>query len=79
MWIDPRFELFPVSQWERYAAIVRASPQWQSLLDEEGLTLLMLSPAGEPLLINSLQNTTEWCQVYQDNDAVIFSRSGMCP
>ena len=81
VWIDTRFELYPPEQWEKYIAIASASPQWQKLLDEEGIQLVMLSTGGEPLLISAMQTSTQWCEEYHDEDAFIFSRSnsGQCP
>lgn len=80
VWIDTRFELYPPAQWEKYIAIANASQQWQKLLDEEGIQLVMLSTAGEPLLIAAMQDSGPWCGEYHDEDVFIFSRSisGQC-
>ncbi len=80
VWIDTRFELYPPEQWEKYISIASASQQWQKLLDEEKIQLAMLSTAGEPALISAMQNSAQWCEEYQDEDAFIFSRSdtGQC-
>lgn len=74
VWIDTRFELYPPEQWEKYIAIASASPQWQELLDEEEIQLVMLSTAGEPSLISAMGDSSQWCEEYKDEDAVIFSR-----
>lgn len=74
VWIDPRFELYPPEQWEKYSAIASASLQWQALLDEEGVNLVMLSKAGEPALITAMRESTLWNEDYQDETAVIFHR-----
>ncbi len=74
VWIDTRFELYPPEQWEKYIAIASASLQWEKLLDEEDIQLVMLSTDGEPLLINAMQDSAQWCEKYQDEDAFIFSR-----
>lgn len=80
VWIDTRFELYPPEQWEKYIAIASASQQWQELLDEEGIQLVMLSTGGEPSLISAMQDSAQWCEEYRDEDAFIFSRtiSGQC-
>ena len=80
VWIDTRFELYPPEQWEKYIAIAGVSPQWQNLLDEEGIQLAMLSTSGEPALISAMQNSNQWCKEYHDQDTVIFSKSqtGQC-
>jgi hypothetical protein len=82
VWIDTRFELYPVEQWERYIAIAHAAPGWQSVLDEEGINLVMLSPGGEPLLIEAMHGSDQWCERFRDPNAVIYSRrepSQSCP
>jgi hypothetical protein len=81
VWIDTRFELYSPDQWLKYSAIARASADWQNLLDEEQVRLVMLSFAAEPALINVMTDSSQWREVYRDEDAVIFCRvgSGGCP
>lgn len=79
VWIDPRFELYPVEQWERYAEIMSASSAWQPSLDEEGIQIAMLSVPGEPELIAAMRASARWCQAYADADAIVFLRTGACP
>ncbi len=79
VWIDTRFELYPPEQWEKYIAIASASPQWQELLDEEGIQLAMLSTDGEPLLITAMQDSGLWHEEYHDEDVIIFSKSLLGP
>ena len=74
VWIDTRFELYPVEQWQRYIEISNAAPNWQAMLDEEGINLVMLSTGGEPRLIQALRASSQWCQRFSDSNAVIFSR-----
>ncbi len=75
IWIDTRFELYPPEQWEKYAAIANASPQWENLLNEENIQLVMLSTDGEPLLISAMKDSSQWCEQYHDEDSIIFSKS----
>lgn len=79
VWIDPRFEFYPPDQWKKYSAIGSASLQWQPLLDEEGINLVMLSRGGQPALITAMRESTQWCEDYQDEAAVIFHRDTQCP
>jgi wyosine [tRNA(Phe)-imidazoG37] synthetase (radical SAM superfamily) len=79
VWIDTRFELYPPEQWEKYKAIAGASAQWESLLEEEKIQLVMLSTSGEPMLVSAMKDSTQWCEKYRDEDSVIFSRgTGGC-
>ena len=75
IWIDTRFELYPPEQWEKYATIANASPQWENLLNEENIQLVMLSTDGEPLLISAMKDSSQWCEQYHDEDSIIFSKS----
>ena len=75
VWIDTRFELFPLEQWKRYIAIVEAAPNWQDLLAEEGIDLLMIDPRAQSRLYKALQHSPEWSNCYQDETAAIFTRS----
>jgi hypothetical protein len=74
VWIDTRFELYPVEQWQRYQTISEAALGWENLLDEEGLNLLMISPTSQPHLVMALQDSQGWCQQYADHVALIFNR-----
>jgi hypothetical protein len=75
VWIDPRFELYPVEHWERYRAVANAARGWESMLDEEQINLVMLSTGGEPALIREMVAVPTWCEVFRDQDAVIFART----
>ncbi len=79
VWIDSRFELYPVEQWNKYIAIATAAPEWQNLLDKEGINLVMLSTGGEPGLIRAMRASDAWCELFNDANAVIFSREKTCP
>jgi hypothetical protein len=70
-WIDTRFEVFPVSQWQQYRDITLASYNWESQLDATGARILMLSTQYPDLLI-ALSGSPFWCELYRDDVAVIF-------
>ena len=74
LWIDNRFNAYPPEHWKKYQAITSAKPQWDELLDADQINLLMLSLHSQPTLIQSVDETKEWCEQYRDKDAVIFSR-----
>ena len=76
-WIDTRFEVFPVTQWQSYQAINSAAWDWQSRLDATGVNLLMVSKAGQAQLVRALDASGAWCAVYQDDVARIYTR-GAC-
>lgn len=76
-WMDPRFEVFPVEQWQAYQRISLASHDWQTLLDATGASLLMVSPQTQPDLLPALVASPAWCERYRDEVAVIYQR-GPC-
>jgi hypothetical protein len=75
-WIDTRFEVFPVAQWQAYQNITEARYDWESLLDATGVKLLMVSPQNQPALLSVLKSSLAWCERYRDDVAVIYQRCG---
>ena len=75
VWIDTRFEMiYPAAQYQRYAEVARAAPDWQEILDQEDINLLMLSKAGEPNLLRAAHLSGQWCEPYSDQTTAILSR-----
>jgi hypothetical protein len=75
VWIDTRFELYPVEQWERYLEISDAAPGWERLLEEERVDLLMVSTVKQPRLLAALESFPGWGERYRDATAAIFSKN----
>ncbi len=71
-WIDTRFEVFPVTQWQAYQAISEGRQDWGSLLNATGVKLLMVSQENQPQLFSALKTSTTWCERYLDDVAVIY-------
>lgn len=78
VWIDTRFEVFPLEQWDDYRAISFAAWDWQARLDAAGPNLLLISTAAQPDLLVALEASPAWCARYRDSTAVIYQR-GACP
>jgi hypothetical protein len=75
VWIDPRFQVaYPADQIERYLVIMRAQPDWEQELDQDGINLLFLSVRDQPVLLPAVENSSQWCERYRDEAAVIFVR-----
>ena len=75
-WIDTRFEVFPVEQWQAYKDITDAGYDWESRLDATGVNLLMVSPQNQPALLAALKITPAWCEIYHDDVAEIYQLCG---
>jgi len=74
VWIDNRFNGYPPEHWETYKQISSAQPQWEMLLDKDKINLLLLSLHTQPTLVQAVELSTQWCQQYRDEYAIIFSR-----
>jgi hypothetical protein len=74
VWIDTRFELYPTEQWQRYQAINKAAWNWQEILDEEGINLLMISKINQKDLLTALRASPTWVEIHADETAVIYKR-----
>lgn len=75
-WMDTRFELFTVEQWESYRAVTSARYDWQPRLDETGANLLMVSTQYQSDLLEALSAAPAWCELYRDETAVLYERCG---
>jgi hypothetical protein len=78
-WLDTRFFVFPPEQIEEYQKIRHGSPEWEMLLQRKGINLLLLSTGAEAQLIQNLISSSDWCEHYRDQYAVIFSRCDPIP
>ena len=74
LWIDNRFNAYPPEHWEKYQTIASAKPEWDELLDQDKINLLMLSLASQASLVQAVEESGQWCEQYRDKTAVIFSR-----
>jgi hypothetical protein len=74
VWIDTRFELYPIERWERYVAISQTDPGWETMLESTDAKLLVVSRIDQPRLAEALEQSSTWCERYRDPAAVIFTR-----
>lgn len=72
VWIDTRFELYPIEQWQRYIDVSSAAPNWSDILEEEGITIMMINKDAQKHLFNVLDQSESWQIGYQDQTAAIF-------
>ena len=55
VFIDTRFELYPMAQWKDYAAISNGRYDWQALMERYGMTYLFLSVKDQPSIVAAAQ------------------------
>ena len=79
LWIDNRFNAYPPDHWEKYQEIASAKPNWDELLDQDKVNLLMLSLASQKSLVQAVEESGQWCEQYRDQTAVLFSRCEPLP
>jgi hypothetical protein len=73
VFVDPRIELYPRQIWEDYIIITNALPGWEEYLERYGVRTLMLSPVDQVKLIEAVEASGAWRQVYRDQAAVIYT------
>jgi hypothetical protein len=69
-WLEP----YPPEIWQDYLLISNAGAGWEKRLDHYGVRTLMLSPAEQPALVDTVRARLDWQEVYQDPQAVVFVR-----
>lgn len=74
VYVDPRIELYPLDQWQRYKRITAAC-NYNRELRELGVTHLMLDRNGEQELIMALETDRAWQQLYDDPQTIIYERT----
>ena len=77
--LDSRIELFPASVWDRYEAVAAGRPEWQTILDEWGVTLVIATGEGTSGLLDRLAADPGWREAYSDADGRLFVRADRAP
>ncbi|MBA4383609.1 MAG: hypothetical protein C0410_02635 [Anaerolinea sp.] len=74
LFMTNRFEDFQPKQFSDNKHIAKADYDWQSLLDQYNVNLLMPSIDNQPDLIAAASASLDWKEVYCDEQTVIFAR-----
>jgi hypothetical protein len=79
VWIDTRIQvIFTAEQADDYLFVQSAREGWEERLADEGVNLLFLARTQEHL-VAAVQRSAEWCEQYQDEAALIYSRCRPLP
>jgi hypothetical protein len=70
--VDGRTDLFDDDVLEQYLSVWRGDDEWQGVLDQWGIATVMIEPQA-PLRLR-LEANMDWSKIYQDQQAVIFTR-----
>jgi hypothetical protein len=73
--VDDRFELHPAEVWREYTTISTGHASWERRLEAYGITRLALNPATQAGLVAAVRESPDWLLVYEDWQALVFSRS----
>lgn len=74
VWIDTRFELYPVDHWERYIEVSKALPEWSAILDEEAIAIVLVDPYEQESLVEVLDKNINWCLCFHNQSSRIYTR-----
>jgi len=77
VFIDGRADVYGDELLHQVAAAYNGAPQWSTLLDRYGVRTVMLP--GQTALATVLRERHEWKKVYEDQNAVIFTREFSTP
>jgi len=79
VWIDTRIQvIYTARQAGDYLFVQSAQSGWDAYLEENGVNLLALA-STQPALVKAVQNSSQWCEQYHDDVALIFSRCEPLP
>jgi tetratricopeptide (TPR) repeat protein len=78
--VDGRVDLFPVSLYEQWHKIRKALSEddvetWKPLLDQYGISAVMIEPSGAPITYTRLFQSANWVPFYDDGRIVMFGRA----
>jgi len=75
VFLDGRIELHPSQVWFDYLDVVFPSARWRALLAQYDVSYLVLSKLEQKELIDDLQSDATWRLDYEDDQAVVFTRT----
>lgn len=74
VFMDDRFDMYPVALQEDYARLLNLDEGWQEVLDKYGVEIVVWRTDGR--LVRGLELATGWCNTWHDEDVTVFRR---CP
>jgi hypothetical protein len=79
VFLDGRIELHPPQVWFDYLDIVFPSARWRTLIDQYGIGYMVLSKYENADFITDLRAEPNWRVDYEDDLAVVLSRTSTLP
>lgn len=72
VFMDTRFELYPVQMWKEYLSVASARYDWEMTLAKYGINVVFANKVEEAALVEALRVAPNWRSVYEDDNSVIF-------
>lgn len=75
VWITNRIEDFPEAQHLDNQRLMRAAYDWPEILEKYGVNTLLLDRTREQPLIQAVERSGDWREIYRDDHSLIFERT----
>jgi len=75
VWVTNRIEDFDEQIFVDNKRLLRASYDWQEILDGYGVKVLLLDQVNEKPLITAVSSSTNWIEIYRDERELIFIKA----
>jgi hypothetical protein len=70
--VDSRIELIPTDAWADHLALSGGAPDWSSILDRRGVTIVVASATEQEALIPLLRAAPAWTTAFDGPDGAVF-------
>jgi hypothetical protein len=76
VFIDDRYDMYPIEVIDDYESLLSGSPDWQQVLDEREIDTVLWGRT-QPLA-ELVEASPDWQVVYGDQDWIVACRRGTC-
>lgn len=77
--LDSRIELFRPEVWDRYETVAAGRPEWRSIVDAWGVTMIIATDERVGGLLDQVAGDPGWTEVHRDTDGHLFVRADRAP
>ena len=76
---DSRIEVFSARTWNQYDQVSGAVDGWQRILDRWRIRVVVASRSQQGALIPAIRSDPRWTLLHEDDEGLVFVRSGQVP
>lgn len=73
--VNLHVHVIPVEIWDDYLRLLQGPSDWESVLDQYGVNLVIVDRNQQPRLWRRLAESEDWKSLYQDSQAGVFRRN----